>query len=132
MTTMFLKNAGLNTVNGQALLNYPEQSLGFELGCFLLRNNFDFEQDDFFRILTSYDGDFTAEISLQYCLFGNGRRNVLSIAYMLGGTLLEPHKYAAFYAAFKKGRNAHRFHDLEFLKLLSQPLDYLQSSFNIS
>ncbi|MDI1256120.1 MAG: hypothetical protein PSV16_08445 [Flavobacterium sp.] len=131
MITTFLRNSDLNAVNSYALLDYPEESLGFQLGCFLLRNNFDFETNDIFRILTCYGGNFTEEICLQYFLFGNGRRNLLAIAYMLAGTLLEPQKGAVFYAAFKQGRNAHRFYDLELLKLLSQTVDCLQYSFNI-
>ncbi|MGK4568935.1 hypothetical protein [Flavobacterium sp. 3HN19-14] len=131
MITHSLKNPDQNTLNALAFLDYHEDSLGFGLGCFLLRNNLSFEKDDTVRVLAGYDGSFLGEICLQYFLFGNGRRNFLSVITMLVGTLSAISHCGAFYTAFKKGRNAHRFHDLDFSKMLSQPLENIWSAFNI-
>lgn len=130
MTTL-LRNAGRNGTDIYELLDCQEESLGFGLGSFLLRNNFGFEKDDLFRILASYGSGLADEVCLQYFLFGNGRRNLPAIAYLLAGTFLQPQKWDLFYAAFKKGRKAHRLHDVDFSKLLRHPVVHLRECFNI-
>jgi len=118
-----------------ALLQYPEPSLGFHLGCFLLKNNFDIqpklEDHDVFHVLTNTGISVPEEISMQYYLLGNGKRSLYLFTVIGIGTVLYPDYLKLFLNAYKSGKKAFQFYHLDFLKLLHQPVHRLQNTFLI-
>lgn len=119
-----------------SLLQYPEGTLGFNLGCFLLRNNFElqpmFESHDVMHVLTGIGITVPDEISMHYYMFGNGKRSFYSLLYIMVGTLFYPLHLRYFISHYKKGRGAFHFHQLEFIKLLPQPVQKIQNIFKIN
>ncbi|WP_430907022.1 Coq4 family protein [Maribacter sp. 2-571] len=117
------------------LLRYPEQSLGFHLGCFLLKHHFEIqpklESHDVFHVLTGTGTSVPEEVSMQYYLWGNGKRSAYLVAVVVLGTLLYPDEIKRFIRAFRKGKRALPFHQLHFFKLLGQPINSIKTAFAI-
>jgi len=118
------------------LLKYPIESLGYDLGCFLLQHNFtsepQLEDHDIYHVLTRSGTSVPEEIAMQFYLFGNGKRSIYLLMVLSIGTLLFPDHIKKFWNAYTKGRKAHAFYKLNFLKLLKQPLSTLQYTFKIT
>ncbi len=118
------------------LILYPQESLGFHLGCFLLKYNFDpqpkLEDHDVFHVLTDIGVTVPEEIAMQYYLLGNGKRSAYLIAVILLGTLLYSDKIKLFRKAYKKGKAAYSFYQLDYQKLLCQPIQKIQDTFLIT
>ncbi len=131
----FLKKNGAWEVSVQELLRYPEPSLGFHLGCFLLQHHFELqpklENHDVFHVLTNTGTSVPEEISMQYYLLGNGKRSLYLFTVILLGTLLYPDELKRFSKAYNKGKKAQVFYHLDFSKLLEQPLKRIQIAFLI-
>ena len=123
-------------VSVKELLQYPIETLGYHLGCFLLQYNFtpepQLEDHDIYHVLTGSGVSVPEEIAMQFYLFGNGKRSIYLFTVLFIGTLLFPDEIKRFWEAFKKGRKAHPFYQLNFLNLLHQPLSRLQYTFKIS
>lgn len=117
-------------------LSFPEESLGFHVGCFLLKYNFDvqpkLEDHDVIHVLTNTGISVVDEIGMQYYLFGNGKRSPYLFMVIATGTLLYPTKMKLFLNEYKRGKTAHQFHDLEFVKILSQPIGKIRETFRIN
>lgn len=118
------------------LLSYPSNTLGYHLGCFLLRHHFtpepQLEDHDVFHVLTQTGITVPEEIAMQFYLFGNGKRSAYLYTVLCIGTLLFPDELSRFRKSYRKGKKAHRFYDLNFLKLLPQSLQEFQQSFKIT
>ncbi|MFT5751063.1 MAG: ubiquinone biosynthesis protein Coq4 [Flavobacteriales bacterium] len=118
------------------LLSFPSDSLGYHLGCFLLRNHFtpepQLEDHDVFHVLTQTGISVPEEIAMQFYLPGNGKRSAYLFTVLCIGTLLFPDEVPRFINSYQKGRKAHRFYNLNFLKLLPIPLQQLQQTFKIT
>ncbi|MDH7444996.1 Coq4 family protein [Aquimarina sp. 2201CG14-23] len=118
------------------LLKHPKSSLGFHLGTFLLQHDFTpqpkLENHDVFHVLTKTGITVPEEISMQYYLMGNGKRSIYLYTVIFIGTLLYPDKFRLFKTAYRKGRNALTFHQLDFKKLLNQSLDTIRITFLIT
>ena len=131
----FMKPNRAWSITANALLNYPEDSLGFHLGCFLLKHSFEIqpklESHDVFHLLTGIGVSVSEEISMQYYLMGNGKRSLYLLFVILIGTLLYPDQWKFFRNAYQKGKSALIFHQLDFSKLLYQPLSKIKSTFLI-
>ena len=129
------EQTGWHGVTLQNLLELPEESLGFSLAHLWLNQQIGphggFERHDAAQALTGIGTCTVGEIRLQYYLLGNGQRNLYGIAYLMAGTLFYPHQLKSFVHHYKKGKLAHRFYDLDFLKLLPQPLQNLREAFKI-
>lgn len=117
------------------LLDYPTESLGHELGNFLSANHFDIqpslEEHDVYHVLTRTGATVLDEIDMQFYLLGNGKRSPFVFIVIGTGLLFYPFKIGQFVSSFKKGKKAHHFYNLDFYRLLPQPLKHLQNSFNI-
>lgn len=124
-----------NEVNLSSLLQYPEGTLGFGLGCFLLRNNFElqprFEDHDVMHVLTGIGVTVQEEIGMHYFMLGNGKRSLYSLIYILAGSFFYMPYMGQFLGHYKRGKRALGFHNLEFLKLLPQPVKRIQDAFQI-
>ncbi|WP_103071161.1 Coq4 family protein [Aquimarina sediminis] len=120
----------------KTLLKYPKETLGFHLGCFLLRNNFSpqpkLEDHDVFHVLTNIGITVSEEIAMQYYLLGNGKHSIYQVSVIFLGTLLYPDKIKLFKKSYRKGKAAYPFHQLDYKKLLHQPVQTLKTTFLIS
>lgn len=131
---LFKKGIAWN-ITPKELITYKEDSLGFHLGCFLLKYNFDMqpklEDHDIIHVLTNTGVSVIEEISMQYFLLGNGKKSAYLFMVICIGTLFYPTKIKHFIHNYKRGKKAHQFHDLDFYKMLTIPVITIQSTFNI-
>lgn len=130
----FKKNQPWN-IGIPELLQYPEASLGFHLGQFLHNNHFEvqpkLEDHDVTHVLTGIGTSVEEEIAMQYYLLGNGKRSIYLFMVIASGTLFYPYSFRRFLESYHRGKNAHHFHDLEFLKMLRQPIENIKQTFKI-
>ena len=132
----FFKNNIAWNITIQDLIQYPQESLGFHLGCFLLKYDFKIQQQleehDVYHILTNSGITVHDEINMQFYLFGNGKRSPFVFIVIATGLLFYPFNIKKFCKSYKKGKLAHQFYDLNFLKMLPQSLEKIQKTFNIN
>lgn len=130
----FKKNAPW-PLTPKELIQYPQESLGFHMGCFLLKYNFEMqpklEDHDVIHVLTNTGVSVPEEIGMQYFLWGNGKRSPYLFMVITVGTLFYFSRLKTFYKFYKRGQNAHQFYDLDFQKMLLQPVKNIQTTFNI-
>ncbi len=123
-------------ISAKTLILYSKDSLGFHLGCFLLKYNFSpqpkLENHDVFHVLINIGISVPEEIAMQYYLLGNGKRSIYLISVIFLGTLLYPDKIKLFKKAYRKGKAAYSFHQLDYKKLLHKPIQTLRTIFLIS
>lgn len=121
------------TVN--SLLVYENKSLGNDLGKFLHLHNYQvqdsLEEHDVYHILTNIGTSVKEEVDLQFYLFGNGKKSLFVFIVIVTGLVFYANHYKSFYANYRKGKEAYRFYDLDFLKLLHHPTKIIKSIFNI-
>ena len=131
---LFKKKDSWN-ITTKDLLKFPQESLGFHYGCFLLKYNFNIqyslEEHDAYHVLTNIGITVKDEIEMQYYLLGNGKRSPFVFIVIITGLLFYPLEIKAFRKAFKKGKQAHKFYYLDFFNLLSTPISSIQETFNI-
>jgi hypothetical protein len=122
-------------ITKQELLTMQQETLGFHLGCFLLKHNFSIqpqlEEHDVFHVLTNTNVSVQNEIAMQYYLFGNGKRSLYLFMVMISGLCFYPFSFKYFIKELKRGQQAHQFYQLNFEKLLHNPLKDIQNAFNI-
>ena len=122
-------------VNSKELLLYPQETLGFHMGCFLLKYSFELqpklEEHDVIHVLTNTGVSVPEEIGMQYFLLGNGKKSPYLFMVIFVGTLFYFSRLKTFYRFYKRGQNAHQFYHLEFEKMLLQPIRNIQTTFNI-
>jgi len=130
----FKKNEAWD-VGIEDLLHYPKETLGYQMGYFLQKNNFDLqeklESHDVFHVLTNNGITVPEEISMQFYLLGNGKRSVYLFSVILLGSLLYPDYLKLFTAKYHLGKSALPFHQLNFYKLLNQPISRVKETFLI-
>ncbi|WP_445716427.1 hypothetical protein [Flavobacterium sp.] len=131
----FFKKGNAWDINVNQLIQLPSDSLGFHLGCFLLKYNFDIqpklEDHDIIHVLTNTGVSVVEEIGMQYYLLGNGKRSLYLLMVILSGTLFYPTRFFYFKQQYERGKQAHEFYGLDFLNMLSIPITNLQQTFNI-
>lgn len=130
----FKKNEAWN-LGIEELLQYSNDSLGFHIGYFLLSNNFELQQKleshDVFHVLTKTGITVSEEISMQFYLLGNGKRSLYLFAVIFLGTILFPDYLKMFRYKYQLGKASLPFHQLDFRKLLNQPLNRIKETFLI-
>jgi ubiquinone biosynthesis protein Coq4 len=130
----FKKNDPWN-VTAKELIQYPQESLGFHMGCFLLKYNFEIqpklEDHDVIHVLTNTGVSVIEEIGMQYYLWGNGKKSAYLYMVITIGTLFYPTRLKTFTNYYNRGKAAHHFHNLAFEKMLHLPIQNIQTSFNI-
>lgn len=131
----FFKNKTAWKIHKQDLHTYPEETLGFHLGQFLQKNNFEIqpklEDHDIIHVLTSTGVSVREEIGMQYYLMGNGKKSLYLYIVITVGTLFYPMHIKYFFKEFHKGKTAHHFYSLDFSKMLLIPIKTIQQTFNI-
>ena len=130
----FKKNEPWN-ITMTELINYKEETLGFHLGCFLMKYNFEIqpklEDHDIIHVLTNTGILVTDEIGMQYYLLGNGKKSSYLFMVIAIGTIFYPTRLKSFLNFYQRGKQSHQFYDLDFLKMLHQPISNIQFTFNI-
>lgn len=130
----FKKNEPWN-IEIPELLNHPPESLGFQLGQFLQTNNFEMqpklEDHDVIHVLTCIGTSVEEEIAMQYYLLGNGKKSLYQYMVIASGTLFYPTRWRHFSTAYGRGKKAHHFHNLDFRKMIAQPVATLRETFKI-
>ena len=113
------------SVTIQDMEQMPPGSLGYDLAAFLSRYNLDImpqaEWHDVYHVLFGYETNIRDEACIQFVPLGNGRWSVPHIACTLVSAAFYPEFWGDFYAAFKRGRGANKFHDWDFEPLLQLP-----------
>ncbi|PSR13837.1 MAG: hypothetical protein DA408_12030 [Bacteroidetes bacterium] len=108
------------------LVRLPPGSLGRQLGYFLQAYDLQlmpgFERHDVFHTLLGYDTTAPAEVQLQWCLLGNGKRSVYSLISALGGALFFPEHWGDLRRAYRRGQSLRPFHHWYFEYLLRENL----------
>lgn len=133
MYVFFKKGTSWHLQTNQ-LLSYPKHSLGFHLGCFLLKHKFEpqprCEDHDVFHVLTGYKVDTAQEIAMQFWLWGNGKRSPFVALAMLVGLLLYLDCYDSFTRAYLKGQYSKAIHHIDFSQHLSSPISNFKTHYN--
>ena len=131
----FFKKGKPWDVEVNQLIQLPNDSLGFHLGCFLVKYNFEIqpklEDHDIIHVLTNTGISVVEEIGMQYYLYGNGKRSLYLMMVIISGTLFYPTRFSYFKQQYQRGKEAHEFFGLDFLNMLSVPLTHIQQTFNI-
>lgn len=131
----FFKKGKAWDVEVNQLIQLPNDSMGFHLGCFLVKYNFEIqpklEDHDIIHVLTNTGISVIEEIGMQYYLYGNGKRSLYLMMVIISGTLFYPTRFSYFKQQYKRGKTAHKFYGLDFLNMLSVPLTHIQKTFNI-
>jgi ubiquinone biosynthesis protein Coq4 len=77
----FFKKGKPWDVEVNQLIQLPNDSLGFHLGCFLVKYNFEIqpklEDHDIIHVLTNTGISVVEEIGMQYYLLGNGKTKLV-------------------------------------------------------
>ena len=123
-------------ISVKELLRFEQHTLGYHLGCFLLKHHFtpepQLEDHDIYHVLTHSGISVPEEIAMQFYLFGNGKRSLYLFIVLTIGTILFIDEFQRFKEAYTQGRKAHCFYKLNFLKLLDHPLRDLQNTLKIT
>lgn len=131
----FFKKGTPWDITPQELIQYNPESLGFHLGCFLIKYNFEMqpklEDHDVIHVLTDTSVLVLDEIGMQFFLLGNGKKSAYLFMVITTGILFYPNQMKLFIKNYNRGKLAHRLHDLDFQKMLSIPLETIQKTFNI-
>ena len=131
----YIKKSTPWEIDKEKLLQYPKDSLGFELGHFLDKNHFDIqpklEDHDIIHVLTNTGILVADEIGMQYYLLGNGKRSLYLFMVILLGTPFYLRHISYFFQQYKKGKQALPFHYLDFSKMLLIPVQVIQQTFKI-
>ncbi|WP_166925609.1 hypothetical protein [Flavobacterium poyangense] len=122
-------------IDQTTLLTYPPRSLGFGLGNFLHKNNFEIqpklEDHDIIHVLTNTGISVREEIGMQYYLLGNGKKGLYLFLVILSSTLFYIKHIKYFIQQYKRGKQALPFYYLDFSKMLLTSIQSIQKTFNI-
>lgn len=123
-----------NLTNRQ-LLNFPSTTLGYRLGHFLATNNFSLipklERHDAYHVITGYGTKIEEEISLQYFLFGNGKRSFYLFGVAILGFLILPEYSKLYLQSYKHGKSCSPISQFNIKESLSLSLNQIQSKLHL-
>lgn len=116
------------TVDKMAAL--PIGSFGYGIAHFVKSNGYEilpkFENHDASHVLLGYQTDIIGEVSMQFCLYGNGKRSPYLMGVIILGWLFFPECWHIFRAAKLRGQEMKTFHRWKFEHLLQEPLRLLK------
>jgi len=125
--TRLYKNHEPWGISRKELLTYSKDSLGFYLGLFLDKNNFELipkvERHDCYHVLTGYSTKVEDEIALQYLSLGNGKKSPYLYGAVILGTMILPDYLSYYIKSYHIGKQANVFHSLDFKPLLKTNLE---------
>jgi ubiquinone biosynthesis protein Coq4 len=124
------------TIGKKELLSLPQESLGFHLGCFLIKYHFEIqpklEDHDVIHVLTKTGISVQEEIGMQYYLLGNGKKSLYLFLVIVSGTCFYPTQFTYFINEYKRGKKALCFHYLDYSKMLLIPVEQMRETFKIN
>lgn len=122
-------------ISKEELSEYPENSLGKQLYRFLDQNEFELmpriEFHDVHHVLFQLGTTMREETNIQFVVIGNGKRSLPNLIASVVCIVFYPEYWNEFRKAYQRGRNANKFHDLNFIELLNRDLDELQRELNL-
>lgn len=99
------------------LLQFPEGSLGNEVGLFLRSNKIELidklESHDVYHVITGTGTTVKEEVGMQFLLLGNGKRSVYLFSTIGICLFLLPEHFSYFMHCIRKGRKYHPIHKLD-------------------
>jgi len=117
------------------LAKYPEETLGHQVGKFLMGSNFGqnvyADKEDVLQLLIAGKNSIKEDLAVQFYLFGNGSNSLRTLAAMAVGAALCPHYLSYFYKRYKEGKKALRFYDIDHMRLLHLPVARVKDTFLI-
>ncbi len=117
------------------LCNYPENSLGHEVGLFLKKNQFELipklESHDVYHVICQMDTSVRDEIGMQYLLMGNGKKSTYQKLTVVLGFCLLPEYYTYFKFCYKKGQQMRPVYQLDLYDSLNLDYQELLDKFKI-
>ncbi|MFI8605637.1 Coq4 family protein [Cellulophaga baltica] len=123
------------TVTVKELATLPPSSLGAELHHFLTKHSFELqpklESHDIYHVLTNIGTTVPEEISMQYFLWGNGKRSLYLFSVLTIGTLFYCSHYKRFLHEYKRGKSSSKFYQIDFQKLVHLPIHNIRTAFSI-
>ncbi|AIY11830.1 Coq4 family protein [Cellulophaga baltica] len=123
------------TVTVKELVALPPSSLGAELHHFLTKHSFELqpklESHDIYHVLTNIGTTVPEEISMQYFLWGNGKRSLYLFSVLTIGTLFYCSHYKRFLHEYKRGKSSSKFYQIDFQKLVHLPIHNIRTAFCI-
>lgn len=130
--TRIYKNHKPWNITKKELLAYSKNSLGFYLGMFLSKNNFELipkvERHDCYHVLTGYSTNVEDEIALQYLSFGNGKRSLYLYGAIILGTIILPDYLPYYIKSYRIGKQANVFYNLDYKQLLKVNLENFRTT----
>ncbi|MEY2830508.1 MAG: hypothetical protein RIQ33_2366, partial [Bacteroidota bacterium] len=125
------KNWNLTTAD---LLNYPDKTLGKELGLFLEKEKLEpvekIERHDAFHILFDFSTELKDEAAMQFFLIANGKISPFTLATAIYTTIVMPDYWSYFFKHFKQGRKTRSIAKWDFKSLLNENFQDLKSYLN--
>lgn len=107
------------------LLQYPEHTLGRELGVFLKQEKLEpidrVERHDAFHILLGFTTHVSDEAAMQFFLMGNGKRSPFTVGTALFAGLMLPEHWRFFKIQYVRGKAARSVAKWDFKTLLNEP-----------
>jgi ubiquinone biosynthesis protein Coq4 len=123
------KNWNLSTAE---LLQFPEGSLGKELGEFLKKSHVEpligAEYHDIHHVLFDYSISFKDEVALQFFLHGNGNKSIASVSTRIGAWCLLPTEWKYLKAAYERGKKCKDISAFNFKVMLVQDFTQIKAS----
>jgi ubiquinone biosynthesis protein Coq4 len=106
----------------QHLLQYPNGSLGKELGIFLTNEKLQpiprVERHDAFHILLDFDTKVHNEAAMQFFLIGNGKISPFTLGTAIFSGLILPENWSYFKTQYYRGKKARNISKWDFKALL--------------
>jgi len=122
-------------IKQEDLKKMKEGTLGHDMHLFLYNNKLKMqpklESHDVFHVLTATPIDVPSEISMQFFVRANGKKSLYNVFTILIGTIIFPDKIGIFIQAYKKGKQANNFHNIDWENLLERQTDELRKKYNI-
>lgn len=107
------------------LAQYPEHTLGRDLGTFLKHEKLEpidrVERHDAFHILLGFNTHVTNEAAMQFFLMGNGKRSPFTVGTALFAGLMLPEHWRFFKVQYQRGKAARSVANWDFKTLLNEP-----------
>lgn len=128
---LFKKEKIAWNLSSNELIEFPQNSLGQQLGLFLQQNGFELidklESHDVYHVITGMSTEVKDEIGMQFLLFGNGKRSVYLFATMSIGAMLTPEHFKHYMRCYKKGKGLYPIENLQLYQELKNNLPDIQN-----
>jgi len=113
------------------LMQFPAQSLGRELGAFLVNQDLKLipkmEDHDVLHVLLNYKTTVVDEVRMQFFLLGNRKRSLYALCTAILSIIVVPEHLRTFIREFQIGQKCLTISKWDFRYLLNEPIDLLRN-----